>query len=74
MLKEVENAKLLWVKYEQSFIKNSLNYRKLKNSLSLLVDNEDILRSRLAETQRLGFHSENTILLRFMELTVLKFH
>ena len=34
-LEEVENAKLLWlwVKYEQSFIKNRLNYRKLKNSL-----------------------------------------
>ena len=32
LLEEVENAKLLWVKYEQAFIKNSLNYGKLKNS------------------------------------------
>ena len=32
-LEELEKAKLLWVKYEQSFIKNSLNYRKLKNLL-----------------------------------------
>ena len=33
LLEEVENAKLLWVKYERSYIKNLLNYGKLKNSL-----------------------------------------
>ena len=33
LLEEVENANLLWVKYEKTFIKNPLNYGKLKNSL-----------------------------------------
>ena len=80
LLEEVENTKLLWVKYEQSFIKNSLNYEKLKNSLLLFADNENILhcRSRLAEAKRLDFDSKNLILLRnysrFTELTVLSFH
>ena len=45
-LEEVENAELLWVKYEQSFIKNSHNYGKLKNSLLLIIDSENILRCR----------------------------
>ena len=80
LLEEVENTKLLWVKHEQSFIKNSLNYKKLIISLILFIDNENILRcrSRLAETKRLDFDSENPILLgncsRFTELTVIKFH
>ena len=57
LLEEVENAKLLWVKDERSFIKNLLNYGKLKNSLLLFVDNENILRcrSRLTEAKRLDF-------------------
>ena len=80
LFEEVENTKLLWMKYEQSFIKNLHNYGKLENSLLLLNDNENILRcrSRLAEAKRLDFDSKNPILLRncsrFTELTVLKFH
>ena len=53
-LKEVENAKLLCVKYEQSFIENSHNYEKLKNSLLLFSDNQHVLRCRsgLAKAKR----------------------
>ena len=80
LLEEVGNTKSLWVKYEQAFIKNSLNYGKLKNSLLCFVDNENILRcrSRLAEAKRLDLDSKNPISLRncsrFTEMTGLKFH
>ena len=80
LLEEVENAKVLCIQYGQTFIKNSLNYGKLKNSLLLLFDNEIILgcRSRLAEAKRLDFDSKKFFDLRncsrFTELTVLKFH
>ena len=80
LLEEAENGKLLWVKYKQSVIKNSLNYRKLKYSLLQFVDNENILRCRLrlAEANRLDFDSKNPILLRncsrFTVLTILEFH
>ena len=33
LFEEIEKSKLIWLKYEQYFIKNSENYTKLKNSL-----------------------------------------
>ena len=47
------------MKHEQSLIKNSFNYGKLKNLLLLFIDNEIIsCRSRLAEGKRLDFDSK----------------
>ena len=79
-LEEIEYAKFLWVKYEQSFIKNSENYGKLKNSLNLFIDENNVIRcrSRLIEAKQLDYYSKNPILLRndsrFTELIILKFH
>ena len=52
---EIEKSKLVWVKYEQCFIKNSENYTKLKNLLNLFVDSEDVIRFRsiIAEATQL---------------------
>ena len=51
LFEEIEKSKLVWVKYEQYFIKNSENYTKLKDSLNLFIDSQDVIRcrSRVAE-------------------------
>ena len=57
LLEEIEKSKLVWVKYEQYFIKNSENYTNLKNSLNLFIDSEDVIRcrSRISEANQLTF-------------------
>ena len=46
LFEEIEKSKLVWVKYEQYFIKNSENYTKLKNSLNLFIGSGDVVRCR----------------------------
>ena len=57
LFEEIVKSKLLRIKYEQYFIKNSEDYIKLKNSLNLFIDSEDVIRcrSRTAEANRLTF-------------------
>ena len=80
LFKKIEKSKLVWVKYEQYLIKNSENYKKLKNSLNLFIDSEDVIRcrSRTAEANQLTFNEKCPILLRndskFTSLVVLKCH
>ena len=80
LFEEIEKSKLVWVKYEQYFIKNSESYTKLKNSLNLFIDGEYVIRcrSRIAEANQLTFNEKCPILLRndskFTSLVVLKYH
>ena len=80
LFKGIEKSKLVWVKYEQYLIKNSENYTKLKNSLNLFINSEDVIRSRsrIAEANQLTFNEKCPILLRndskFPSLVVLKCH
>ena len=39
---ETEKSKLICVKHEQCFIKNSENYSKLKNQLNLIIDSGEV--------------------------------
>ena len=77
LFEEIKKSKLIWVKYEQYFTKN---YTKLKNSLNLFIDSEDVIRcrSRIAEANQLTFNEKCPILLRsdskFTSLVVLKCH
>ena len=45
-LNEIKNSEHLWIKYDQSFIRNSDYFKKLKNSLNLFDDDLSILRSK----------------------------
>ena len=80
LFEEIEKSKLVWVKYEQYFIKNPENYTKLKNSLNLFINSQDVIRcrSRVAEANQLKFNEKCPILLRndsiFTSLVVLKCH
>ena len=80
LFEEIEKSKLVWVKYEQYFIKNSESYTKLKNSLNLFIDGEYVIRcrSRIAEANQLTFNEKCPILLssdsKFTSLMVLKCH
>ena len=77
LFEEIKKSKLIWVKYEQYFTKN---YTKLKNSLNLFIDSEDVIRcrSRIAEANQLTFNEKCPILLsndsKFTSLVVLKCH
>ena len=78
LFEEIEKSKLARVKYKQCFIKNSENYTKLKNSLNLFIDSEDVIwcRSRITEANQLTFNVKCPVLLRndskFTSLEVLK--
>ena len=80
LFEEIEKSKLIWVKYEKYIFKNSENCTKLKNSLNLFIDIEDVIRcrSRIAEANQLTFNEKYPILLRndskFTSLVVLKCH
>ena len=80
LFEEVEKTKLIWVKYEQYFMKNSENYTILKNLLNLFIDREDVIRcrSRIAEVNQLTSNEKCLILLRndskFTSLGILKCH
>ena len=80
LFEEIKKSKLVWVKYEQCFIKNSENYTKLKDSFNLFIDSEDIVRfrSRITEANQLMLNKKCPILLgndsEFTSLVVLKCH
>ena len=66
LFEEIEKSKLVWLKYEQCFIKNSENYTKLKSALNLFIDSENVIRcrSRIAEANQLTFNEKYPILLK----------
>ena len=81
-LEEFDNSEALWLKYEQSVIMfdSNCNYEKLKHSLNLYEDENNILRlkSRFNSLKILNHNQKNPILLRshslFTDLLILKFH
>ena len=80
LFEEIEKLKLVWVKDGQYLIKNPENYTKLKNSLNLFIDSQDVIRcrSRVAEANQFKFNEKCVILLRndskLTSLVVLKCH
>ena len=64
--KEMNEAKTLWLKYDQSFIKNSTDFSKTKHSLNLFEDDYGLLRSRtrISGVETVDFNRKCPILLR----------
>ena len=79
-LEEIQRSKLKWVQYEQATIKQENDIEKLKVSLNLFEDSDNILRlkSRIAQNDEITFSSEFPILLRndsyFTKLVIYNFH
>ena len=77
---EINSSKKLWIKHEQSFIINSRNVGKNKNSLKLFYDDENILRlnTRISNFENFNYDKKYPILLRndsyFSKLVILKTH
>ena len=79
-LKKIQRSKLKWVQYEQAMIKQEKDIEKLKVSLNLFEDSDNILRlkSRIAQNHEITFFSKFPILLRndsyFIKLVIYNFH
>ena len=79
---EFDNSEALWLKYEQGLIMfdSDCNYEKLKHSLNLYEDENNILRlkSRFDSLEILDHDQNKIVLLRshslFTDLLILKFH
>ena len=79
---EFDNSEALWLKYEQGLIMfdSDCNYEKLKHSLNLYEDENNILRLKLRfdSLDSLNHDQKNPILLGshslFTDLLILKFH
>ena len=65
-LVEVRYSKLKWVQYEQAKIKDQNNIEKLKTSLNLFEDNDNVLRlkTRILQNDELCYSTKCPILLR----------
>ena len=79
-LVEIQRSKLKWVQYEQAMIKQEKDIEKLKVSLNVFEDSDNILRlkSRFAQNDEIKFSSKFPILLRndsyFTKLVIFNFH
>ena len=79
-MKEVDEDKKLWVKYEQYFIQKDSKYEKMKNSLNLYFDGNSLIRSktRFSELTEISYERKHPLLLRnnfcFTKLIVLDSH
>ena len=80
MLEEIQRSKLKWVQYEQAMIKQEKDIEKLKVSLNLFEDSDNILRlkSQIAQNDEITFSSKFPILLRddshLTKLVIYNFH
>ena len=79
-LEEIQQSKLKWVQYEQTIIKQEKDIEKLKVSLNLFEDSDNILRlkSRIAQNDEITFFSKFPMLPRndscFTTLVIYNFH
>ena len=77
---DMEQSKLVWLKYEQTLLKNSENFSKVKASLKLFEDQDKLLRckTRLENHLHLNFNVANPILLQtfshFTNLLIVHYH
>ena len=74
-LEEIQRSKVKWVQYEQAMIKKEKDTEKLKVSLNLFEDSDNI---RIAQNDETTFSSKFPILLRndsyFTKLVIHNFH
>ena len=77
---ELITSEKLWVKYEQSIIKNDSKFSKLQNSLALFFDEENLIRSktRIDKHLKFNFDTKNPLILQndshFTKLVILRSH
>ena len=77
---EINASRIIWLKYEQSFLVAESKFDKLKNSLKLFCDKDSIwrLKTRLNQVITFSYSNKFPILLRsqshFTMLVVLKIH
>ena len=77
---EINASRIIWLKYEQSFLVSESKFDKLKNSLKLFCDKDSIwrLKTRLNQVITFSYSNKFPILLRsqshFTMLVVLKIH
>ena len=70
----------LWIKYEQTFVIGSSKFEKLKNSLKLFYDEQNILRlnTRISNIENFNYDKKFPVLLRndsyYTKLFILKTH
>ena len=77
---EINASRIIWLKYEQSFLVAESKFDKLKNSLKLFCDKDSIwrLKTRLNQVITFSYSNKFPILLKsqshFTMLVVLKIH
>ena len=77
---DMEQSNLVWLKYEQTLLKTSKNFSKVKASLKLSEDQDKLLRckTRLENHLHLNFNVANPILLQtfshFTNLLIVHYH
>ena len=77
---EINFSQKLWIKYEQLFIVGSSKFDKVKNSLKLFYDENQILRldTRISNYENFNFDKKFPVLLQsdshFTKLIILKIH
>ena len=79
-VEELDESKMLWVKYEQYFIQKDSKYKTMKNSLNLYFDENSLIHSktRFRELTEMSYERKHPLLLRnnsyFTKLIVLDSH
>ena len=79
-VEEIDESKMLWVKYEQYFIQKDSKYEKIKNSLNLYFDENSLIHSKtkFSELAEMSYERKHPLLLRnssyFTKLIVLDSH
>ena len=62
---DIEESKKVWLLYEETFIVNKNNFLKVKNSLHLFSDQDNLLRvkTRISDIETFSYNKKNPILL-----------
>ena len=77
---DIEESKKVWLLYEETFIVNKNNFLKVKNSLHLFSDQDNLLRvkTRISDIETFSYNKKNPILLNsgsyFTKLVILNAH
>ena len=77
---DIEESKKVWLLYEQTFIVNKDNFLKVKNSLHLFSDQDNLLRFKttISDTETFSYNKNYLILLNsgsyFTKLVILNAH